>query len=373
MFFNLMQCLFFLFFYTLGASALTFEPVVGPYAPGAPVQLEWTLDGSEPTDGWQLWFTTGAAGVRLANIAPRALSIVVPFPGSGNGTFQALSGVTVLATTNEVDEATPAGLPSATATFSPSVVSGPTNSAVSSTTSPVASPSASKIPGTSTGALLGVIVGTLAVIAIIVVASISLFVQRRRRARENRYPFAPGDVEKQQQQLSQRITPFNAQQRPPMRSTSLSPPSGDSRRQAYLNSQLQRLAVAQPDAGNANADSVSIVFGPLSSVPSETPTQQQPGLDAAGVQLPPIPESGSRRDAYLSQQLQRLAMATDVARRRPSDDGSVVFSPLSSVPSTEGTVRPYAPSISTTTTTDSPIQFRREAPTSPVVLRPVRF
>jgi cytochrome c553 len=212
----------------------------------------------------------------------------------------------------------------------------------------------------------------LAVIAVIVLASVLLFVRRRRQAAaaSNAYPFQAPDVEKQ---LDGRISPFDFQAGPPPQDPLPPPPRGSSlplqppappldlRRQAYLNSQLQKLEVPQP---NSNHPRESIVFGPLSSVPSESMPRAFDGEGEpppSSPPLPPIPELSSRRAAYLREQLQRLA----VPERRPSD-GSVVFGPLSSVPS-ESTAQPYAPSVSTAT--NSPIQFLRHAPsqmTSPV-------
>ncbi|KAJ7473369.1 hypothetical protein FB451DRAFT_1558610 [Mycena latifolia] len=365
--FNLIHCFgFFLLFHTQRASALRFDPIIGPYVKGAQVPLAWTLDGSEPAQGWELWFTAGGAGIKLDNIPPLSTSAVVPFPGGGSGTFQALSGTFVFATSNEVDTAVDSTvILSATATFSASIISGATPSAIlpSNTVAQTPPPTSSAAESTSaasshvtTNALLGIIAGTLAVIAIIVFASILLFIHRRRRIVTYRGPVPVADVEKQ---LANAITPFSGQpisiSRASSRSLPSLPPSAalltaDARRQAYLAAQLQRLDTQQ---GVDTTESASIVFGPLSSVPSET-TPRPFEQDRSA--LPSIPESGSRRDAYLSEQLHKLT-AVD---RRPSD-GSVVFGPLSSVPS-ESTVRPYAPSISTVG--DSPIQFRR-GPTSP--------
>ncbi|KAJ7119296.1 hypothetical protein C8R43DRAFT_1112442 [Mycena crocata] len=382
MFFRLIHCFgFFLLlsFYIQQISALTFNPVVGPYVTGAQVPLTWTLDGSEPATGWELWFSADGAGVKLANIPPPALSTVVPFPGSGNGTFQGLSGTVVLATSNEVDIVAPTTVfASETATFSASVISGPTSSSVDSASSSRTSPSSSSVAESSTAgdssrsttsALLGIIVGTLAVIAIIVIVSVALFVHRRRRVAETAYPFAAEDVEKQ---LATKISPFqfspfprqpmfpsrSSPPLPPLPTSNSTPPAtGDSRRQAYLNSQLHKLEFQQ-NSGTPGPESASVVFTPLSSVPSASTTRHFEVRSPPP--LPPIPESGSRRDAYLSHQLNKLA---DVDRR-PSD-GSAVFGPLSSVPS-ESTYRPFSQSISTVL--DSPIQFRHgpSEATSPI-------
>jgi hypothetical protein len=133
-------------------------------------------------------------------------------------------------------------------------------------------------------------------------------------------------------------------------------------RQAFLNAQLQKLEVTEQNP--TNPESASIVFGLLSPVPSEAmpqPFSLEAEPPPTSPPLPTIPESSSRRTAYLTEQLQRL----EVVERKPSD-GSVVFGPLSSVPS-EGTARLYAPSVSTVG--QSPIQFLRHAPsemTSPV-------
>ncbi|KAJ7907647.1 hypothetical protein B0H13DRAFT_2662284 [Mycena leptocephala] len=371
------------------ALALTFEPIIGPFVTDALVPIEWTLDGSEPLNGWELWFDAGGSGIKLANIVPLSISTTVPFPGS-NGTFQGISGTVVLATSNEVDLATPPTIITATTTFSASVISGPSTATPSSSrvvsgssssvdiaVTPTSSPSSvtesatpSKGSAFSTAALLAIVVATLVVIAIIAIASIALFVHRRRRAAaaSDAYPFDASDVEKQ---LAQRITPFHAKPPPityPPRGSSLPPlPISASSfsgvmRQAFLNAQLQKLEVTEQNP--TNPESASIVFGPLSPVPSEAmpqPFSLEAEPPPTSPPLPTIPESSSRRTAYLTEQLQRL----EVVERRPSD-GSVVFGPLSSVPS-EGTARLYAPSVSTVG--QSPIQFLRHAPsemTSPV-------
>ncbi|KAF8209563.1 hypothetical protein K438DRAFT_1811306 [Mycena galopus ATCC 62051] len=366
--------LLFLFSQCQQVFALAFAPIVGPYVKGAQVPVQWTLNGSEPTNGWELWFNAGGSSMNLQSIAPLATSTVAPFPGS-NGAFQALSGLVVLATSNKVDLVT-AGL-TATATFSASVTSG---SGSGSSDGPAVTSSAAAESATSatssaltTEALLGIVVGTLAVIAVTVLASVSLFVYRRRRvaATSNKFPFEAHDVEKQ---LAEIITPFGTPPLPPPPRGSSLPrqplpavsSSSDLRRQAYLNAQLQRLEVAQPNL--RDPESGSIVFGPLSSVPSEglPRPDQDSAVSPTSAPLPPIPDS--RRAAYLAEQLYRLALP---AERRPSD-GSVVFGPLSSVPS-EGTARPYAPSVSTDL--NSPIQFFRHAqspitsPVSPPIIR----
>ncbi|KAF7358939.1 hypothetical protein MSAN_01234300 [Mycena sanguinolenta] len=376
---------FLLLFQCQQVLALTFEPIAGPYVKGAQVPVQWTLDGSEPANGWELWFNEGGSSIKLSDIPLLAISTVVTFPGS-NGAFQGVSGTTVLATSNEVDlDAT--GVTIATTTFSASVVSGsssiaPDSSSVipeSTSAAPTVSHSSaaesvavavSKSSAVNTGALLGIVVATLVVIGVIVFASVSLFVYRRRRiaAATDPYPTKNADVEKQ---LALKITPFNTDAlgiSPPPRGSSLpqpppppaKPSPSDLRRQAYLNSQLQKLEVPPPN--RSDPESGSIVFGPLSSVPSESiPPPVDRDAEPTSPPLPPLPfEVGSRRAAFLSEQLQRL----EVAERRPSD-GSVVFGPLSSVPS-EGTARPSAPTISSVT---SPIQFIRQAPsqiTSPV-------
>ncbi|KAJ7184716.1 hypothetical protein C8R46DRAFT_1300070 [Mycena filopes] len=437
-----LNCFFFILLFQLHQTfALVFAPIVGPFVTGAQVPVSWTLDGTEPANGFQLWFSATGVSQKLADIPPFTTSIVVLFPGNGDGVFQAISGTFLLATSNEVDLATTV-LASPTSTFSASVISGPSSSSVgnvaasaSSPSGPTSSPAAesnatTKGSAITTEALLGIIVGTLAVIAVIVVASISLFIHRRRRAAATgtgsggAYPFEANDVEKQ---LAQQITPFDPQARlvplrgrgpsvrtqtpapPPPRGSSLVPlpnlssttlPSTTtSRRQAYLNAQLQRLDTGAQDgpAGalpDAEEEGGSIVFGPLSSVPSDvTPVAPLPsdppfvfasdpaaGRNGKSLPLPPISEDpyayagpSSRRGAYLTNQLTRLAQTT--AERRPSDgDGSVYMSPLSSVPSESTaprrpsdastsmeTVRPYpyAQSVSTVSGPQSPIQFLR--------------
>ncbi|KAJ7738729.1 hypothetical protein B0H16DRAFT_1569627 [Mycena metata] len=386
----LITCFFFLLLFQLHQTfALTFASIIGPFVTGAQVPVSWTLDGTEPANGFQLWFSATGSSIKLADIAPGVTSAVVIFPGNGDGVFQAFSGTFLLATSNEVDIAVTTVF-SATSTSSTPVFSTSSSSSLSSVTSSTPTSSAAaesnsttKSSAMTTEALLGIIVGTLAVIAIIVVASVALFIRRRRRSAAdgaNAYPFEPQDVEKQ---LAQQITPFDPQARlvpppPPPRGSSLRrPPTSSSttvpssRRQEYLNSQLQRLDIA-PDSGVAISEKGSIVFGPLSSVPSDVTPVSQPfemtDPTERSLPLPPILEdaSGSRRAAYLANQLARL-------ERRPSNGASVLLSPLSTVPSestgrrpsdgsavvspvsSEGTARPYAPSISTTV--NSPIQF----------------
>ncbi|KAJ7029707.1 hypothetical protein C8F04DRAFT_1115683 [Mycena alexandri] len=399
-----LNCFLFLLLFQLHqAFALAFAPIIGPFVTGAQVPVAWSLDGTEPADGFQLWFSATGSSVKLANIAPGVTSAVVIFPGNGDGVFQALSGTFLLATSNEVNLATT--VISATSTSSASVISGSSSTSLESVTSstPTSSAAAESNPTTkssaiTTEALLGIIVGTLAVIAVIVIASVALFIRRRRRTAASAYPFEAQDMEKQ---LAKQITPFDPQARlvppslplpPPPRGSSLRRPTTpsttvtSSRRQEYLNSQLQRLDIAQ-DSGAVIPEEGSIVFGPLSSVPSDvTPVSQPVETDPArkSLPLPPIPEdaSGSRRAAYLANQLARL-------ERRPSNGASVFMSPLSSVPSestaagrrgsafgppssvgSEGTARPYAPSISTVGNSpiqfvaNSPIQFPRRAPPS---------
>ncbi|KAK7036143.1 hypothetical protein R3P38DRAFT_2910757 [Favolaschia claudopus] len=387
---------FFVLFY-LQVSAFTFAPITGPFVKGAQVPIRWTLDGFEPASGLELWFSSEGSSIKLQNIPPLSTSAVVPFPGS-NGTFQALAGITVLATSNEVDLVAFSDFP--TRTFSASILSGPTSRGQSSISSPSSSsPTAaaesvtpSKSSSLSLPGLLGMLAAVLVLVAIIVLASVCLYVQRRRRRRAeaaltdaDTYPFKADDVEKH---LAGRISPFHAltvssPQRPstasapPPRGSSLAVPSRryspplpplpplppkvrasttELKRQAYLNSQLQKLDVSDMTIRSSHSDAGSIIYGPISSLPS--------GGNTDAVASPPIPVSpepppNSRRTAFLEQQLQRLA--DPVQERRPSS-GSLVFGPLSSVPS-ESTARPYdAPSRLTSPSTNSPIEFIRPVP-----------
>jgi hypothetical protein len=60
---------------------LTFTPIVGPFVAGAQVPIQWTFDGFEPANGWELWFSAGGSAIKLLNVPPLTLSTVVPFPG----------------------------------------------------------------------------------------------------------------------------------------------------------------------------------------------------------------------------------------------------------------------------------------------------
>nr|GAT47520.1 predicted protein [Mycena chlorophos] len=470
-------------------SALVFSAVGGPFAEGAQVALSWELNGTEPSDGWELWFNTGGSSEKLEDIPAGDVSTVISFPGV-DGAFQGLAGTTVLATSAEVDaigSTTPAI--TGTTTFAASITSGSSTTAgsgsgantagTSTASSSAQQASASSKPSANmTTALLGIIVGTLAVVAIIVVASIMLFVHRRRRAAianaGNAYPFAPEDVEKALAEAAGQTEPFARRPVIPggdididevRRSRSRSPPPviyrppresslprdqqrivsnisnmsnnaalpipsqhnedlplpslpesgrspiGNSRRTAYLNAQLERLALSQDHERHAE-DGRSMVYQPMSSVPSDivavtvgagsgrprrpTITLQVPALPQRSTsissgsgpgprRLPlpplfpnphpivpapapvpaPVPEpSTSRRDAYLSAQLTRLEIAEQRGPAAAADGASVVFSPLSTVPS-EPSVAAQSPVSSSgsaaaiSTAVNSPILFRR--------------
>ncbi|KAF7329831.1 hypothetical protein MKEN_00246500 [Mycena kentingensis (nom. inval.)] len=462
MYFRIPSCLLLLLLVAQCTFALTFGAIGGPYATNAQVPLNWVLDGTEPINGWELWFGGGGRAQKLGNIPFGAVSIVVAFPGF-NGTFQGLTGTTVLAVSSEVDALSVPTTPivTATETFSVSETSG---TGTGQSTPPVQSPESTSGPDNTTTAdsnpasvsqshtteaLLGIIVGTLAVIAIIVVASIMLFVSRRRRNAKSvdTYPFAPEDVEKQLA-IAKRITPFpvlppetsssessldlttiTSESRtasPPPRTSSRiiaplrgpaapataaaaisisSRPMGpraqavsaplttlpqsatasasDARRTAYLNAQLEKIALAQ--AQERPDDDASVAYFPMSSVPSEAAAPL--GVPRSPQHAPPLPPDvissyntvsvlgTSRRDAYLSQQLARL----DTSNRTPNESGSVMFSPLSTVPSdttaTPTATQPYpqptrgSTTLTASTVLTSPILFRRPSE-SDVVLSP---
>ncbi|KAJ7367457.1 hypothetical protein DFH08DRAFT_828570 [Mycena albidolilacea] len=381
MFFN--QVHFFGLFLLLSrfpqASSLTFEPILGPFNTGEQVPIQWTLDDSEPADGWELWFGGGGSAFKLADIPPLVVSTVVPFPGS-NGTFRGLSGIVVLATSNEVDVATSAVDTTATITFSASVISGP-SSVTSSSTSDVGSTSPppptsaaetakpSRSSALTTEAILGIVVGTLAVIAALVLASIFLFVRRRRRAAAvaKAYPSETNEVDSL---LARRLPPFDFQRWPPPRISLPSArfSSGDPTPGAYLNTHVRQLQVPQ-DTTNTESSMLSSSLSGVSSVsyesiPPPSDRRAEPPGPAISHTSPPTTESGSH-GAYAVEQLQRHATVD-----RLQNDGSVVSGPSSSS-SSEGTVRQYAPSASTAI--NSPLQFRRDtssdvpSPVSPTV------
>ncbi|KAJ7290336.1 hypothetical protein C8J57DRAFT_1275735 [Mycena rebaudengoi] len=338
---------------TLG---LAFALVAGPLLQGAVVTLQWTLDGTEPAQGWDIWFATNTASFRLGSASPGSSSIVVTFPGGGDGVFQALSGTQILASSNVVQLAVTSALATGTQTFSAketrSIASTTTSMTASGTADPASVSDPSRMNAPTTGALLGIIAATLAAIAVIVVASISLFLHKRRRHRQEAQPQT--DVEKQ---LAEIIIPFDSQgprsllQRPRPVSPPPTLPLPSGRRDAFLSAQLERLA---DDRWRA-AEEESVHFSPLSRVPSEsTERPEETDRFPSSPPLPPIPESSSRREAYLAEQLQKMT-----AQRRPLSDApseSIIFSPLSSVPS-EDTVRPKHEST-VSTIGDSPIQFR---------------
>ncbi|KAJ7729281.1 hypothetical protein B0H14DRAFT_3000104, partial [Mycena olivaceomarginata] len=258
------------------ASSLTFEPILGPFNTGEQVPIQWTLDDSEPADGWELWFGGGGSAFKLADIPPLVVSTVVPFPGS-NGTFRGLSGIVVLATSNEVDVATSACGHNGNHNFSASVISGP-SSVTSSSTSDVGSTSPppptsaaetakpSRSSALTTEAILGIVVGTLAVIAALVLVSIFLFVRRRRRAAAvtKAYPSETNEVDSL---LARRLPPFDFQRWPPPRISlpSARSSSGDPTPGAYLNTHVRQLQVPQ-DTTNTESSMLSSSLSGVSSV-----------------------------------------------------------------------------------------------------------
>ncbi|KAJ7627072.1 hypothetical protein FB45DRAFT_868329 [Roridomyces roridus] len=159
-----------------------------------------------------------------------------------------------------------------------------------------------KTSAVSTSALLGVIVSTLALVAFIVFGSISLYVYRSRRAVANGrgrsvYPFGGPESAKQAEEdeenkLAMKISSFSvdldddepvlpallsSQPTPPALNTGTlphDPALGASRRQAYLDAQLQQLAIS-----TAPEEDVSVTFSPLSSIPPSEQTLPNPHPD----------------------------------------------------------------------------------------------
>ncbi|KAJ7612266.1 hypothetical protein FB45DRAFT_1118162 [Roridomyces roridus] len=255
-----------------------------------------------------------------------------------------------------------------------------------------------------------------ALVAFIVFGSISLYVYRRRRAVANGrgrgvYPFGGPESAKQAEEdeenkLAMKISPFSvdldddepelsallsSQPTPPGLNTGTlphAPALGPSRRKAYLEAQLQQLAISTEE------EDVSVTFSPLSSIPPSEHTLPNPHLDPyvhpstyttrrTSPPLPPLPPpsppsqlppptptpGSSRRAVYLSSQLQKLN--TDI--RRGSAGGSLAFAPLSSVPSEstgvrvdedeeegeeEGSATPTQTEASPVSTVISPVVFR---------------
>ncbi|KAK7044400.1 hypothetical protein R3P38DRAFT_162791 [Favolaschia claudopus] len=167
------------------SSALSFGLIPSPVIAGESISIQWVLNGSEPLNGWELWFGGDGSAIKLTEIPPLVNSTVVSFPGS-NGTFRAMSGLSLLARSEEVDVA-----PGATSfSSSSSVVVGTTASSLSSGVAdppPTSTPSSGpKRSDRTTAVVLGITTGLLAVIAVIVLASVAICIFRRRLRRLRR-------------------------------------------------------------------------------------------------------------------------------------------------------------------------------------------
>ncbi|KAF8205310.1 hypothetical protein K438DRAFT_1964389 [Mycena galopus ATCC 62051] len=380
MFFNRFHFFAFIFLFRLRkSSALTFGPITGPYITGAEVQIQWTLDGSEPANGWDLWFDMGGSAMKVANISPQTTATAVPFPGSGGGTFRGLSGITVLATSNKIDAIPFTFSLTATATFSASIISGPSSVSssassqtsftststlppTSSLTAESATATSAKSSGLSTEAVLVIIVGTMAVIVLVVIAFVSFLIFKRRRAKV--YPPGAAEVQK----LLAGETPhhdskggppairWSAPQVSPLYvpnfRTSVSS-AGDSRRPAYLNSSLQQVQLAPQHT--ADSESGSVAFNPVYNVPADIPQ-----LAGPQIQLPPTSPSPSTSPP-ISESSSPGALGPHMVPL-PRSEGSVASlspsSASSSSSASDQTARLYAPSVSTI---HSPLQFRNTA------------
>ncbi|KAF7360678.1 hypothetical protein MVEN_00799500 [Mycena venus] len=256
------------------AVALTFLPITGTYAPNAQIPIQWSLDGSEPGDGWDLWFKTGGVSIQLAAIPPLATAALVPFPGS-NGTFQAMTGTTVFASSNEVDVqiSTESITSTTTTTFSASVISDSSSSASGSGTSSFSggvgstaatslptsvaesassgsTSSTTKSPHVSTREILSFFAALLAIFLLLLVAGVFYvnYEKRRDAAAANANPF--DDDEK----LIEKTPPFNPRAAP-MRASILLPsqpsstsslPSDHSGRRSSLDLQVQTPGLVRP-------------------------------------------------------------------------------------------------------------------------------
>ncbi|CAK5272664.1 unnamed protein product [Mycena citricolor] len=402
-------------------TALVFAPLnnSSTFLTGESVTLDWTLDGSEPAGGWQLWYHETGVSMEVANVNPGQTSATFPFPGSASGTFQARDGTAIFATSDLASASNPGSASftlTATRTFSAEITSGATSSASNGVTlsSVFPSSSASVTPSTSsvaaasnstarTQAILGAIVGTLAVIFIIVMVWVILLIRRRRRHQTLTFNNEDAEKDSSRSTMPSSISLIASSLESPSRSNSTrtimtasepsSPPrtsrastplpavpepepaSADARRQLYLSSQLEKLRT-----GPTSNETGSITFPPLSAVPSDTVASDVAPHAHGGTsdadQLPAIPARGispGKRNVFLSQQLGKL----DVPRTsRPTSHGaSIAFSPLSSVPSesaaSENEPQSGATVRRTSTVTSSelasPILFRR--PTVDEVVR----
>ncbi|KAF7345342.1 hypothetical protein MSAN_01911200 [Mycena sanguinolenta] len=351
--------------------ALTFLPINGTYIAGDQVELQWTLDGSEPANGWQLWFDMGGSAIKLANISPLTTATVTHFPGS-KGTFRGMSGIAVLASSNEVD-AVPLSI-TATATFSASIIrdsstlgsssssqsSISSSSVASATITTTSTPSPSLLASSSksaitTGAVLGIILATALVILSIVLGFIVFFVARRRRlaAAQKTKRSHPAEVE---ELLAQRGPP--AIRWSPPRTSLILPPlppspfspspfppyefssdgtSRESPRRAYLNPSAAQL---QPNRQN--------------STDSESGSDAFSRLHASDVSIPPTPPTSLPPSMHLPHPAEQSQPRIAVARARTSSSGA---SGAASAASSSGLTAPSAIS----TVVRSPLQFRHTA------------
>ncbi|KAK7039693.1 hypothetical protein R3P38DRAFT_3349830 [Favolaschia claudopus] len=299
------------------SSALIFGPISSPLVAGDPISIQWVLDGSEPPNGWELWFGGDGSAIKLTEIPPLVNSTVVSFPGS-NGRFRALSRLSLLATSEEVDVA-PGATPSSSS-----------SSVVSSLSSGVADPpptstpsSGSKTSSRTTAVVLGITTGLLSVIAVIVLASVALCIFRRRLRRLRRSEAALEKLSTTPDAEGKFVAPEIAAPYkihfrdgfPPERSSSLPAANfprrvsfaNDSLHPPYLKSRLRELAHSEDESftgtsgltseSSSEVSSSNSCSDPLSgslsyeSVPPQVPPSRRRSDISPTKSLPPIPES----------------------------------------------------------------------------------
>ncbi|KAF7327226.1 Endo-chitosanase [Mycena kentingensis (nom. inval.)] len=350
---------------------------------------------------------------KIGNIPSGAVSTVVALPET-SGRFEARVGDVVLAVSEEV--VVIATTPSSSSATTPSMLSyqlttfqnladagTPTSSgdSVPPTTTSTSKPGPSKLLAVA----LAFIVATIVVLVALITVSFMFMAQRRRRRaleEQSQFTTRPSsahlDAEKQGELLPTDPDPFYsgpakplAAFRFPARSPSptgspsdlspaLSPLRGPprthalnpiaaappstlpspppmaltgSRRAAFLNAQLTKLTI-QHDVEESDDSGRSIVFAPLSSVPSETTVGNRLSFAFVGSEFPPSPVSRRSR---------KRSGVSGTGRPRPSGARVQTSSPTGSfiTPSAWLSLKERSPPPSMSERAPSPLEFRHSS------------
>ncbi|KAF7327060.1 hypothetical protein MKEN_00281300 [Mycena kentingensis (nom. inval.)] len=346
-------------------AALAFNPVGGPFSKGAQIPVSWTLDGTEPAGGWDLVFLSSnesvAAQFGIVGAASTQNSALVAFPGF-EGIFQGRVGDSVLASSTLVNVENPA---------EPLVISSSSALKLAAAATTIPNPNTNTNTDTKpppvTGPLLGIIIATGFVFLLAIIAFVVFRSQRRRRrlqaereeAITDSYPFAPSWDAEKQMRIAEQIDPFPSTtaslrsvrsfrgfgRRQEREWDAASVVSESTRAASPASAPLRGQSIAQVHLARngAPAKTISPRANPIALAPPPAPATLPPSPPMAtsieiAVPAPVVPAGAgaggdSRRAAYLNAQLQKLELPHADSNADADEVGSVMFKPLSSVPS----------------------------------------